>query len=416
MRILFITAFYPPYVIGGWEQLVEELNLRLRERSHTTRVLTSNYGATRNEQESDVDRVLNLEAELDHYKPSSLLTYRKRITENLEATRRVIESFSPDITFVHIMWNLSRGVPWMAERLCPGRVVYYMADHWTWSPDPHLRYWQDAALSEPKRTLKKGLAPFAMRWVRSCNRSFKLKFERVLCVSQAILREMKERVGVDPSNLHVVHNGIDTELYHPPRQERPLVSATLSLIYAGSLVWHKGVHTAIDAMGLLKEQNLDHIRLSIFGSGHPDYEKHLRRLVHDQDLSDRVEFGGRVPRQEMPSLLRKYDVLVFPSIWEEPLARITQEAMASGLVVVGTLTGGTGELLVESETGLTFSKENPKQLVRQIVRLREDPQLFSQLSRRGRKEVKERFDIRRTVSEIEEHLEDTLRRRLTTAE
>jgi glycosyltransferase involved in cell wall biosynthesis len=157
-------------------------------------------------------------------------------------------------------------------------------------------------------------------------------------------------------------------------------------------------------MGLLKERNLDHIQLSIFGSGHPDYEKHLQNQVKDRGLSDQVVFGGRVPREEMPALLRKYDVLLFPSTWEEPLARITQEAMASGLVVVGTLTGGTGELLVEGETGLTFPKEGPEELARQIVRLQEDPRLLRQLSKRGRKEVKERFDIRRTVSEIEQHL------------
>lgn len=408
MRILFITAFYPPHVVGGWEQLVEELNLRLREKGHTTRVLTSDYAVGNGVRDKDVDRLLHLEAEVDHYVPSSVFFYRKRLKASLEATRRAIESFAPDTVFIHIMWNLSRGVAWMAERLCPGKIVYYMADHWTWAPGPHLEYWQDPATSRAKRSLKRALAPLAMKWICSQNRRFELKLDRVLCVSRAISNELQEHSIADPANLHVVYNGVDIEVFHPPSRPRPATSGALALVYAGSLVWHKGVHTAIQALGHLKDRHKDDIRLSIFGSGHPDYEKHLRQLVHERGLLDRVEFRGRVPRERMPSLLREFDVLILPSTWEEPLARITQEAMASGLVVVGTLTGGTGELLVEGETGLTFDKENPEQLARQLVRLRENPQLLGELSDRGRKAVAERFDIRLMVSEVESHLESML--------
>jgi len=106
----------------------------------------------------------------------------------------------------------------------------------------------------------------------------------------------------------------------------------------------------------------------------------------------------------MPPLLQQYDVLVFPSIWEEPLARMVQEAMATGVVVVGTTTGGTREILVEGETGLTFEPEDAAALARRVEELSNDRALMARLAQNARSKVTRQFDIRHTVDEIEEHL------------
>ena len=144
--------------------------------------------------------------------------------------------------------------------------------------------------------------------------------------------------------------------------------------------------------------------MTLVGSGHPDYEARLKQQIAEANLADHVILAGRVPRAEMPDLLRKFDVLVFPSIWEEPLARMMQEGMAAGLVVIGTLTGGSGELLVEGETGLTFAPEDAAGLAQQIVRLRDEPELRIQLAQTGRDRVLAQFDIERMIDEIEAYL------------
>jgi glycogen synthase len=130
----------------------------------------------------------------------------------------------------------------------------------------------------------------------------------------------------------------------------------------------------------------------------------LRRMIEAGGLAAAVTLHGRVPRDEMPALLHEFDALIFPSTWEEPLARMTQEAMAAGLVVIGTLTGGTGEILVEGETGLTFPPEDPTKLAAQIRRLRDNPELLQQLSQTARRRVREQFDTSRMIAEIEEEL------------
>ena len=293
-------------MVGGWEQLVEDLNLGLRRRGHETAVLTTNHGLPAGQPAIDaaagIDRSLFLESSLQYYQPADMFTYKRRTQHNLASTRAAIERFRPDVVFVHIMWNLSRGIPWLAEQLLPGRVVYYVADHWAYSPDPHEAYWHDAAGDPLRRTLKRMIAPLPLRIVAQDRSRFQLAFAKVLCVSEAIRRAMLADLPLDPQNVVVVYNGIDLDAFsYRPRfgagtadrsADRSAGRQTgLRLLYAGSLVPHKGVHVAIDAMGELARQGpLKGLHLTIVGSGRPDYEAHLHQAVADQGLQDWVRF------------------------------------------------------------------------------------------------------------------------------
>jgi glycosyltransferase involved in cell wall biosynthesis len=155
---------------------------------------------------------------------------------------------------------------------------------------------------------------------------------------------------------------------------------------------------------LVNERGRQQLTLTLVGSGHPDYEAFLRDLVERERLQDFVIFHKPVSKDEMPAILQRFDVLIFPSIYEEPLARMTQEAMASGLVVVGTTTGGTQEILKEGETGLTFAPEDAGALADQITRLTIDPELCCRLAQAGRQSVLENFTLDKMVEEIEAFL------------
>jgi glycosyltransferase involved in cell wall biosynthesis len=85
---------------------------------------------------------------------------------------------------------------------------------------------------------------------------------------------------------------------------------------------------------------------------------------------------------------------------------MTQEAMASGLVVVGTTTGGTLEILRDGETGLTFAPEDADGLAKQVARLITDPDLRCRLAQAGRQTVLENFTLDKMVKEIEAYLVD----------
>ena len=71
-----------------------------------------------------------------------------------------------------------------------------------------------------------------------------------------------------------------------------------------------------------------------------------------------------------------------------------------GMVVVGTTTGGSGELLVHDETGLVYSAGNPQDLATQLTAVLSDQALFQRLVQAGYQSVCDEFDINRTIAEM----------------
>jgi glycogen synthase len=237
-----------------------------------------------------------------------------------------------------------------------------------------------------------------------------LQFNHVFCASHA-LQEQLLKAGVPLQDAPVIYPGIDLEQFSKNGLNRDDGTfPRLSLLYAGSLVEHKGVHTAIEALGYLSKVELDlNLKLTIVGSGHKSYENHLHILVDKYRLHNKISFINQIPRDEMPDLMGVSDVLLFPSIWEEPFSRVVLEAMASGLVVIGTETGGTKEILKHGETGLSFPPGNAVALAGCVKQLIYKPELRAKLSKNGRELVERQFDIHRMVDEIEAYLEDVIK-------
>src|SRR5262249_26154321 len=153
--------------------------------------------------------------------------------------------------------------------------------------------------------------------------------------------------------------------------------------------------------------DLQNVRLNVVGSDWgAGYESYLRQIVTVAGLDAYVTFAGHVPAEEMPQLLRKFDVLLVPSIWAEPFSRMLLEGMSSGLVVVATPTGGTTEILADGENGLLFAPGDAKDLAQKLNRLAADPELRRRLAQAGRQTAIQRFTSAKMMDEIEGYLKD----------
>ena len=404
MRILFLSNFFPPARPGGYTQWCHEVAERLAERGHNVGVLTSRYEREKAPVgEQNIYRLFHLEGDLDYYEPIHFFTqWKKQHRENLACLENTVRDFAPDLIFVWGMWSLSKALPALAERLLPGRVVYYLSDYWPVALDMHTTYWQLPARRWPIQLLKRVLSKVAMSMLAKESQP-DLKLEKVICVSNRV-RDLLVEAGLPIEHACIIHGGTDIERFLEVRK-RDYRSRPLKLLYAGQLVQHKGVHTAIEAMAkLVKELRTGQIHLTLVGSGHPDYEAVLRDLVERKSLGDYITFHSPVSKGEMPALLQQFDILIFPSIYEEPLARMTQEAMVSGLVVIGTTTGGTKEILRDGETGFTFAPEDGDGLAEQVTRLLTDPDLCYRVAEAGRQTVLEGFTLDKMVQEIEAYL------------
>lgn len=408
MKILVVSNLFPPYIIGGYEMLCEEVSAQLVTRGHEIHVLTSDYGMNKHKvQEASVDRSLHLESDIYHYRPHQVLYYLVDKPHNLRVVRKTLARVKPDLIFVWGMWNLSKTVAAELERVAGDKVVYYFANAWPVEPSAHCAYWEADEGGILGNSFKRICRVPLRRLLRSEWHLPNLRFEHCLCCSAAT-RDQILAGGVCLENAPVIYEGIDLNPFLEQANQRPPDdnSTGLRLVFVGTLVQHKGPHTAIEALARLVGEHLPcDVTLTILGAGHPDYVTRLHDLVVKYDLDSKVFFHSPIPRSELPGFLGGFDVLLMPSIWEEPLARIMQDALASGLVLVATRTGGTKEILVDDENGLGFEKDNPEDLARQIRRLVQDPALRTKLRIGGVQTAREKFDLVRMVDEIEHYLE-----------
>ena len=409
MRILFLTNAYPPLGGGGYEQLCKEVADGLKARGHEVGVVTSNYRvADIPLAEQGVYRILNHEVDLRRYRGTlGFFTNRKqRLQETLLRFQEILTNFQPDILFVWSMWNLPPELLVLAGGWPSLKIVYYLADYWPTLPDAYTLHWQETARRWYTLLPKLLLGRIALATQAQRNRTSELKFEHALCVSQAV-RQRLIADGVLSTEARVVHNGIDLAPFLAAGELRPRHQPRdhLTLLYAGRIEPIKGVHTAIEAVAELSYRG-HAVTLTLVGGRDPNYLKKLHHLCERLKVSDRVEFLKPVSREQMPELMAQFDVLIFASIWPEPLARIVQEAMAVGLVVVGTDVGGMSEILIDGMNGLTFTPEDAKELAIQIERLILDANLRHQFIEAGQQTTREKFNIEHMLDQVETYLQD----------
>ena len=407
MRLLFISNLYPPDSIGGYEQWCQEVAEELATRGHDLCVLTSR--AVKKEDaipESNplVQRILNLEVEGGLGETVwRLLKKRQRLEdENLQNVRKVVADFSPDAVMIWGMWNVPRSVPALLEELLPDQVVYFFCDYWPSLKSAYLQRWQEPSRSRlsqlPKSILGAYFRPQLQRELLPA-----LQFARPICVSQAV-RDLLVQASVPVEHATIIYGGTQVKEFVSASADRTVVEEHLRLVYVGRIVADKGVHTAIDAVKRASQETPTRITLDIYGSGDPAYETRLLEFVREYRLEKVVRFCGRVPRHEIPHIFSKYDSFIFSSEWEEPFARSVLEAMAAGLVVIGTTTGGTKEILHDGEVGLTYKAGDVQSLTEQILRLADDSALQRHLSKQGQQCVVEQYQFSHMVDQFEKFL------------
>ncbi|HSJ85790.1 MAG TPA: glycosyltransferase family 4 protein [Anaerolineales bacterium] len=411
MRVLFLTNFYQTYGSGGEEQSCQQVVEGLKQRGHTTLVLTSMHATDNRPVEVDeIYRSLYLEMDLVPLRHSlTFFTKRKaREKHNLQVLDRVLEKFDPDIIFIWGMWNLSRSLAGLAEARYPHKVIYRFATYWPTLPSQHEFYWRTAGRNWYSQLPKRVLGYVALAMLAREVQQYPLKFEYAICVSAAV-RNVLVEAGVPVAHAQIVHTGLDVKHYLNGGEQHSLhhEDKCLNLLYAGRIYPEKGIDTVVEAMiKLVCDQGKRDLRLSVAGSGSVDYENHLHQLVNQAGLTEYVSFLGWVPPEEMPELLRKFDVLLLPSIWPEPFSRAVLEGMISGLVVVATRTGGTPEVIVDGENGLLFMPNDPEDLAQKIAQLVADPESCNQMSYAGKQTILERFTMTKMMDKIESYLQE----------
>jgi glycosyltransferase involved in cell wall biosynthesis len=313
--------------------------------------------------------------------------------------KRVCASFRPDLVYVWNAASISTSIIFIAQTLrLP--VCYFVSDSW-------LSRWQtDAGYSLNNRRPARLSRRIAWRPVESLLRRVSLISDDVLDLTHvqfasAYLKKDALRAGKPVTGAEVVHWGIDTTRFAFKNEGRP--GCRDRLLYAGQLVPHKGVQTALQALkSLLQQPAYKSLNLTIVGG--PDYGDDVQNLVSTLGLQAHVRLTGMVPRADLPRIYREHDILIFPSIWEEPFSITLLEAMSSGLAVVATSTGGSTEILSDNENAIVFRPRDAAGCAYAIRRLVDDGELCETLRHNGRRAVEQHFTLNQMLDKVERSL------------
>jgi glycosyltransferase involved in cell wall biosynthesis len=203
----------------------------------------------------------------------------------------------------------------------------------------------------------------------------------------------------------VVENWVSPEFLEAPSRGEGNGETVVAGVL-GRISQTKGQRLFLDALLPLLDED-PRLRLAVGGA--TDFEDageetHLRKLVAASGVADRVAFGGAV--QALP-FLDSLDVLVVPSLWEEPFGLVAVEGMARQLPVVATRSGALPDIVDDGITGLLVERV-PHELRAAVARLAGDAGLRRELGEAGRRRVETRFGPDRQLPQVAELVERAL--------
>ncbi len=404
MKILAVSNLYPPHHIGGYELQCQRMCEALRALGHEVFVLTSDHGS--NESEKGVRRALRIHGMFGH--PwLRLMRLQELERHNNRVLRETIEEFRPEVVHGWNFSGLSKSMLWTLRRTGTP-TAFCVCDHWiarAADADVWLKWWNQNEPSLPQKLFRRALEITGRRrqWEAEApmNPVAGFKFKRVYFCSAA-LRELTLRAGFAVEQAEIIRCSVDTRRFQgtPRSAEAPMQR----LLFVGRLHPDKGPMTALRAMTRLRDKYAG--RLSLYGRGEPAYEAELKNFVRENGLP--VTFHEASP-EEMPRVYAAHDALLFTSEWLEPFAITPLEAMASGLPVISTLTGGSAELFRNGANALTYEAGDADDLARQILVLDRDRELRRRIAAQGQQDARNACADERVARQTEAYLQETIR-------
>jgi glycosyltransferase involved in cell wall biosynthesis len=234
------------------------------------------------------------------------------------------------------------------------------------------------------------------RVIKWANGAAMRRADRVITISHALERFVREVEEIDPDKVLTVHYGLEP----PPSSPDARQQARQKLGYEGDdtlvgvfgrLVQQKGIDVLLEAFPIVRECHPD-ARLVVVGEGslRADLEQQAARL----GLDDAVTFTGWIENGR--ALMPACDLVVVPSRWEG-FGLVTLEAMGYSLPIVASRTSALPEIVQHDKTGLLVPPEDPRALAGAINSLLSNPIRAQSLGKAGYRRLVTDFTVDKMV-------------------
>lgn len=227
---------------------------------------------------------------------------------------------------------------------------------------------------------------------------------RYITVSRDLEQWLVAQIGVEPSRIRQIYNGVDSQKFRPWRKEDPAPPWQAQFAHdqqviigtVGRMAAIKDHLTLVRAFVMLIQQHphlRETARLVIVGDG--PCRENCEQLLAQAGLSDCACLMGE--RDDVAELMRAMDIFVLPSRGEG-ISNTILEAMATGLPVLATQVGGNPELVHASVTGRLVPADTPQAMAQALFDYVNDAQLRASHGNAGRTIIERQYSLPAMVS------------------
>lgn len=358
MKVLIINSFYAPDIRGGAEYSVKKLAEGLQIRGHIVRVLCTGdfdkeeiidgieivrfrpYGAHKEKNIQDVPRWRRL---LGHLLDIWNIGNLKRLSQE-------IDRFAPDVINTNNLYGITP-IVWKIAKKEKIRLVHTIRDYYLMCPLVAM-----SCKNKRRKCVHPGLG---CQLHRNLNRIHSKYVDCVTAPSALTLNVLLDDGFFKNSEKKVIANATDFDIDAVKKILSVRVAEVdkrqgVSFVYLGTLSEQKGIRWMIDSFKAVENKAC---KLYIAGKG--DLQNYV---IEETKKDNRIEFVGFLNEQQVSQLLQSSDVLLCPSLWEEPFGRVVLDAYKNAMPVICSNMGALPELVEDGQTGFVVEARNLEQI------------------------------------------------------
>lgn len=226
--------------------------------------------------------------------------------------------------------------------------------------------------------------------------------QRYVALSQDLQGYLVDRVGIAPSGIQQIYNGVDAQRFSPPLSgPAPMPGCPfgapnhwlVGTVGRMQTVKHQTLLARAFVLALQQQPALrGRLRLVLVGEG--PLRAQAQALLTEAGVADLAWLPGE--RGDVPSVMKSLHCFALPSL-AEGVSNTILEAMACGLPVVATRVGGNAELVEHGRTGLVVPSDDVAAMAVALVELAQQPEQAAHMGAAGRLAVEQRFSLQAMV-------------------
>lgn len=406
MRILVITADYPPYHFGGYELRCQSVLTNLKRRNHEIVIISNSTKPVESKAEDNIEiyRILHKSP------PSTIIKLLLYDYMDLKFLEREIRAFRPDIIYLWHIESFSRALfPFFAKQRIPivfdegsnGLIrAWYRRGQWfnlLGRKSPYVwKQWVKSRLARCLYLLTQGIIADEWQWPDEMVAYFN---------NDQYFQDFKKH-SIPLKRTLIIQSGLDTDLFK--FLPKKLSSDCIKLLIVGRIVPLKRALDAIYIVSTLLSIGIS-TQLAIVGPiVSIDYFRVLEDEIRKRDLQNVVSFEGHQKHSDLVKYYHESTICLFLSNAETGLSRVPLEAMSTGCLIISYGNEGSSQVIQHEKTGFLVAEGNIIEIVEIIKLLISNEDLYEEIIANAREYVERNHTIDKYIDSIESLLMESV--------